>query len=152
MLQHYDSYNYHHASKTILNFLTKDVSSLYCFLIKDRLYCDEATSPSRIAVIQVIKGTLTVLLRTIAPIVPHLAEEVWLHHPDNHDNSERPFCHSTYEIPEFWNDTGIAERIDAALRVKKQMHSIVNGSRWRLSVTIEATKDDFFWLSVSIIL
>nr|XP_031845891.1 isoleucine--tRNA ligase, mitochondrial [Nomia melanderi]XP_031845892.1 isoleucine--tRNA ligase, mitochondrial [Nomia melanderi] len=148
MLQHYDNYNYHHASKTVLNFVTNDVSALYCFLIKDRLYCDEATSPSRVAVLQVLRGTLTVLLRTLAPIVPHLVEEVWLHHPDNRDQSERPFCHNTYEIPESWNDTGIAERIDAAFRVRKQTGKMAKGARWKLSVTIKATKDDFPWLSL----
>lgn len=66
----------------IMNFIT-NVSSLYCTLIKDRLYCDEATSSIRIAAIQVIKEILNVLIRSIAPILPHLAEEAWLYYPKN---------------------------------------------------------------------
>lgn len=66
-----------------MNFLTNIVSPVYCHLIKDRLYCDEAASPTRLAAVEVTRGTLTVLARSIAPIVPHLVEEVWLYHPEN---------------------------------------------------------------------
>ncbi|XP_076661830.1 isoleucyl-tRNA synthetase, mitochondrial isoform X2 [Halictus rubicundus] len=148
MLQHYNGYKYHHASKTIMNFVANDVSALYCFLIKDRLYCDEITSPLRIAVIEVLRATLTILLRTMAPIVPHLVEEAWLHHPENHDESKVPFYRTSYEIPESWNDQTIVERVDAALRIRKQFQNITGTNRWQSSVTIEATKQDFLWLSL----
>lgn len=67
-----------------MNFITNNVSGLYCTLIKDRLYCDEATSSIRIAAVQVIKEILNVLIRSIAPILPHLAEEAWLYYPKNY--------------------------------------------------------------------
>lgn len=67
-----------------MHFVTNDVSALYCHLIKDRLYCDEVTSPTRAAAVQVAKEILNILIRTIAPILPHLAEEAWLHHPQNY--------------------------------------------------------------------
>nr|XP_033336512.1 isoleucine--tRNA ligase, mitochondrial isoform X2 [Megalopta genalis] len=148
MLQHYNGYKYQHAAKTIMNFIVNDVSALYCFLIKDRLYCDEITSPLRIAVIEVVRATLVILLRTITPIVPHLVEEAWLHHPENRDESKIPFYHTTYVIPESWNDPTIVKCVDAALRIRKQFQSAVDTNRWQLSVTIEATKDDFHWLSL----
>lgn len=87
MQQHYNSYEYHHAGKRIMHFIANDVSAFYCTLIKDRLYCDEVTSLTRIAAVQVIKEIVNVLLRTIAPILPHLAEEAWQHYPDNHGTS-----------------------------------------------------------------
>jgi len=79
----YDNYLYHHLCKKIMNYLANTISAEYCHLIKDRLYCDEATSPTRLAVVEVMGEILTVLTKSIAPIVPHLAEEVWLHHPEN---------------------------------------------------------------------
>lgn len=79
----YDNYLYHHVCKAVMNFLANTVSPIYCHLTKDRLYCDEALSPTRLAAVEVIRETLTVLARSVAPIVPHLAEEVWLHHPQN---------------------------------------------------------------------
>lgn len=66
-----------------MNFLTNTVSPVYCHLIKDRLYCDEVESPTRLAAMEVACEILIVLARSIAPIVPHLAEEVWLYHPEN---------------------------------------------------------------------
>lgn len=66
-----------------MHFVANTVSSVYCHLIKDRLYCDVATSPTRLAAVEVTRAVLTVLARSIAPIVPHLAEEAWLHHPEN---------------------------------------------------------------------
>lgn len=148
MLQHYNGYQYHHASKTIMNFVANDVSALYCFLVKDRLYCDEMTSPLRLAVIEVLRATLTILLRTMAPIVPHLVEEAWLHHPENYDENKVPFYRTSYVIPESWNDETIVERMDAALRIRKQFQNVAGTNRWQSSVTIEATKHDFLWLSL----
>lgn len=59
------------------------MSAIYCHLIKDRLYCDAALSPYRIGAVDVIGEILAIIVRSLAPIVPHLAEEVWLYHPDN---------------------------------------------------------------------
>lgn len=67
-----------------MHFVANDVSALYCNIVKDRLYCEEATYPPRIAAVQVLKEILTIFLRTLTPILPHLVEEVWLHHPENH--------------------------------------------------------------------
>lgn len=83
MQKYYNNYEYHHAGKKIIDFISHDVSALYCTIIKDRLYCDEVMSPIRIAAVQVIKEILNVLVRSIAPILPHLAEEVWLYHSQN---------------------------------------------------------------------
>ncbi|XP_053988281.1 isoleucine--tRNA ligase, mitochondrial isoform X1 [Hylaeus volcanicus] len=144
--QHYSNYEYHHVGKMIMHFIANDLSALYCNLIKDRLYCDEATHPSRIAAVQVVREILTVLMRTITPIVPHLVEEVWLHHPEN--QASVPFYHTSYKVPEFWNDPTIAERMDAALRLRNKLLNIANTKTWKLSATVEATKEDFSSLSL----
>lgn len=94
MQEHYNNYEYHHAGKTIMHFIANDVSSFYCYLIKDRIYCDEATSPARIAAVQVVREIITVLARTIAPILPHLAEEMWLYYTLNHGNVINSFLNS----------------------------------------------------------
>lgn len=36
MKGHYDSFRYHKAAQEVLNFITTDVSALYCQIIKDR--------------------------------------------------------------------------------------------------------------------
>lgn len=82
----YNSYEYHNVTKEVLNFVTNDVSAVYCHMIKDRLYCEKVSSPYRAAATDVLNSTLTVLVRSIAPILPFLAEEVWLYYPENLGN------------------------------------------------------------------
>ncbi|XP_076241877.1 isoleucyl-tRNA synthetase, mitochondrial [Calliopsis andreniformis] len=146
MQEYYNNYEYHHASKAIMHFIANDVSGLYCHLIKDRLYCDEITSPTRAAAVQVVREILIVLLRTIAPVVPHLAEEAWLHHPENSESV--PLHYTTYKIPDSWNEPKIVEYMDAALRLRSNLLNIVSTNTWKLSVVVDATKDDFYSLSL----
>ncbi|XP_076680378.1 isoleucyl-tRNA synthetase, mitochondrial [Andrena cerasifolii] len=146
MQEHYNNYEYHHAGKTIMHFVANDLSGLYCYLIKDRIYCDEATSPARIAAVQVVRDIITVLARTIAPILPHLAEEVWLYHTLNHETI--PLHHTAFKIPESWNDPGTADRVDAAIRLRDNVTNMGCRKTWELSATVEATEDDFASLSL----
>lgn len=67
----------------IVNFITNDVSAIYGHLIKDRIYCEKIDSSYRLGALDVTNEVLTLCVRSVAPILPHLAEEVWLHHPEN---------------------------------------------------------------------
>ncbi|XP_017875475.1 isoleucine--tRNA ligase, mitochondrial isoform X1 [Ceratina calcarata] len=145
MQQHYNEYEYHHAGKAIMNFTTNDVSALYCTLIKDRLYCDEALSPTRVAAVQVVKEILIVLLRRIAPIIPHLAEEAWSHYTEN---QAMPLHCTQYEIPSSWNDPTIVEYVDAALTLRNNILRTTDKNTWKMHGVIEATNKDFRSLSL----
>ncbi|XP_016773003.2 isoleucine--tRNA ligase, mitochondrial isoform X1 [Apis mellifera] len=142
--QHYNNYDYHHASKMIMNFITNNVSSLYCTLIKDRLYCDEATSSIRIAAVEVIKEILNVLIRSIAPILPHLAEEAWLHYPKN--CAYIPLHCTQYNVLNSWNDPSIVQHINVALRLRYNILKIANKTTWKFHGIIDANKEDFISL------
>lgn len=84
-----------------MNFLANTVSPIYCHLTKDRLYCDEALSPTRLAALEVMRETLIVLARSVAPIVPHLAEEVWLHHPENLGKQAKQINFRNVSLPSY---------------------------------------------------
>ncbi|XP_011689136.1 PREDICTED: isoleucine--tRNA ligase, mitochondrial [Wasmannia auropunctata] len=142
----YDNYLYHHACKLITNFLTNTVSPVYCHLIKDRLYCDEAASPTRLAAVEVTRGTLTVLARSIAPIVPHLAEEVWLYHPEN--LASVPLYHSEYKVSETWHQPEIARHVQTALNLRSKVNTLSDRYTWELSGILKASKDDYESLSM----
>lgn len=79
----YEKYQYHNVSKIMVNFITNDVSAIYCHMIKDRIYCEKIHSPYRLGALDVVGEVLAIIVRSVAPILPHLAEEVWLHHPEN---------------------------------------------------------------------
>ncbi|EFN83779.1 isoleucine--tRNA ligase, mitochondrial [Harpegnathos saltator] len=135
----YDDYLYHHASKLVMHFLANTVSSVYCHLIKDRLYCDKAASPTRLAAVEVTRETLTVLARSIAPIVPHLAEEAWLHHPEN--LASVPLYHTEHKVSETWDQPEIAMHVETALRLRSKVNTMADQNTWELSGTVIASKD-----------
>lgn len=162
-------------NKLVTHFLANTISPVYCHLIKDRLYCDEATSPTRLAAVEVTRETLTVFARSIAPIVPHLAEEAWLHHPINLGKRFRrqnlfhqrvilfvyylllftasvPLYHTEYKVPETWNQPEIAAHVERALDLRTIVNILAEQNTWELSGTVTASKNDYESLSVSYLL
>ncbi|KAK7022712.1 hypothetical protein SK128_001178, partial [Halocaridina rubra] len=79
--EEYENYQYHKVVIRVTSFIYSDVSSFYINLVRDRLYCESRWSTKRMSALVVVQNLLHHLLLTLAPILPHLAEEVTLHHP-----------------------------------------------------------------------
>ncbi len=65
-----------HAS--LFNFCNTTLSAVYLSATKDRLYCDAPASPRRKQTQQTMAIVTDALLRLLAPVIPHTAEEAWL--------------------------------------------------------------------------
>ncbi|XP_014258767.1 isoleucine--tRNA ligase, mitochondrial [Cimex lectularius] len=83
--EYYASYQFHKVCSRIVNFLANDLSSFYLHITKDRLYCEDLGSNSRQSVQHVMYHILNTLTMSFAPIMPILAEEVYMNHPHNQD-------------------------------------------------------------------
>ncbi|XP_012271517.1 isoleucine--tRNA ligase, mitochondrial isoform X2 [Orussus abietinus] len=140
----YDVYQYHHVCKTALNFVT-EISSTYCHLIKDRVYCDKVDDPYRAGAVEVVGEVLTVLARSIAPIVPNLAEEIWLHFPEN--LTSVPLFHMRYRVPETWNQPHIVDIVNCALDLRKEVVKIASTNTWNFDATVTVNANRFSLLS-----
>jgi isoleucyl-tRNA synthetase len=79
--RNYDAYEFHQAARRLYEFCTVQASSIYLSAVKDRLYCDAPDSPRRRATQTVIHRMLMTLVKLLAPILPHTAEEAWEHIP-----------------------------------------------------------------------
>lgn len=55
-----------------------DLSQLYFDVVKDILYCDAVNAPRRRAVQTVLHELLSLLVPVLVPVMPHLAEDIWL--------------------------------------------------------------------------
>ncbi|MGA2265642.1 MAG: isoleucine--tRNA ligase [Phycisphaerae bacterium] len=77
----YDRYEFHKATRRIHEFCTVQASSIYMSAVKDRLYCESSHSPRRMATQTVLHEMLVALVKLLAPILPHTAEEAWEHIP-----------------------------------------------------------------------
>ena len=73
----YDSFIFHKVFSLLYNFCTVEMSSIYMDVLKDRMYCDTADSPSRRSAQTAMYSILDALVRMLAPILAHTAEEAW---------------------------------------------------------------------------
>jgi len=73
----YEEYQFHTVFHTVHNFCVIDLSSFYLDICKDRLYVDAPNSQRRRAAQTVMYDCLLSLVKLIAPILPHTADEVW---------------------------------------------------------------------------
>jgi len=73
----YDKYNFLHIYRTVINFLTADMSSFYLDFAKDVVYIEGQNDFQRRAMQTVFYQTAVALTKLLTPIIPHTAEEIW---------------------------------------------------------------------------
>ncbi len=83
----YDRYEFHRAMRLIYEFCTVQASSVYFSAIKDRLYCESPDAIRRRASQTVTHELLMTLVKLLAPVMPHTAEDAWTHIPNKPDGS-----------------------------------------------------------------
>ena len=77
VLNAYETFTFHKVFSLTYNFCTVQLSNIYMDVLKDRLYCDGADSLSRRSAQTVMHTMLDGLLRLLAPVLAHTAEEAW---------------------------------------------------------------------------
>lgn len=77
VIKAYDNYEFHTVFHSVHNFCTVDMSAFYLDIIKDRLYIEPTNSQYRKAAQTVLYEVLISLVKLVAPILPHTADEIW---------------------------------------------------------------------------
>ncbi len=134
----FDAYEFHRYNHEIQYFCGTDLSAQYFDVAKDILYCDATGSPRRRAVQTVMYETLSALLPMLVPIMPHLAEDIWLNLPDTlkvrYNGLEEAPPVSVTMAPwptvqsRFVNPT-VAEQVDALLKLKEMVNLAIEKPR-----------------------
>ncbi|MEX2215741.1 MAG: isoleucine--tRNA ligase [Phycisphaeraceae bacterium] len=80
----YEKFQFRRASEAIFDFCNETMSAVYLAATKDRLYCDAPGSARRRRTQTAMFEITSALIRLIAPIQPHTADEAWaaLHKSD----------------------------------------------------------------------
>ena len=81
----YDKYNFLHIYRTVINFLTVDMSSFYLDFAKDVVYIEGQNDFQRRAMQTVFYQTAVALTKLLTPIIPHTAEEIWSYLKEDDD-------------------------------------------------------------------
>lgn len=144
-----NSFNFSKISPSVINFLTNPVSALFYTTIKDRLYCDSAHSVRRQSAQFVLYNILNSTLKTIAPIVPHLAEELYSHFPWKKSSSY--FTGVSYTPDPQWRNMSIIELMDIVLNIKRDINKEHGADTLGISVDISCSKDFTNLLMVTIL-
>jgi isoleucyl-tRNA synthetase len=75
--EHYLNYQFRPAHIALFDFCNDTMSAVYLDSVKDRLYCDRPDSSRRRASQAAMKEIAAVLIKLLAPILPHTADEAW---------------------------------------------------------------------------
>ncbi|XP_044404592.1 isoleucine--tRNA ligase, chloroplastic/mitochondrial isoform X2 [Triticum aestivum] len=84
MKDSYDNYQFYKIYQTLQRFAIVGLSNFYFDVAKDRLYVGGRVSYTRKSCQTVLAAHLLYLVRAIAPIMPHLAEDIWQNLPFEH--------------------------------------------------------------------
>jgi len=74
----YAGYNFRAANEAIFDFCNETMSAVYLAAAKDRLYCDVPASDRRRRTQTVMHDIADGLIRLVAPVLVHTADEAWL--------------------------------------------------------------------------
>ncbi|MCC6579046.1 MAG: isoleucine--tRNA ligase [Phycisphaeraceae bacterium] len=75
--QAYEKLDFRRASEVLFDFCNTTMSAVYLMAAKDRLYCDAASSPRRRQTQTTMHAITSTLIKLLAPILPHTADEAW---------------------------------------------------------------------------
>ncbi len=73
----YDNYEFATVYKAINNFIATELSSFYLDIAKDVVYVEAPNNHARRAMQSVLFDTLNALVKLLAPIIPHTADEIF---------------------------------------------------------------------------
>ncbi|KAG7511082.1 isoleucine-tRNA ligase, mitochondrial isoform X1 [Solea senegalensis] len=135
----YSEFDAGRVIRVLQAFITRELSSFYFSIIKDRLYCDPEDSLGRRSCQTVLEEILDGVTRSIAPILPHLAEEVYQHAP-GHDKAETLFRSGWIKSSSVWRRPGLEEAVEGACAIRDSFLSSIpgkNAAQYDLTIAIE---------------
>jgi isoleucyl-tRNA synthetase len=124
----FESYQFFHFFQAVQNFCVVDLSNFYLDISKDRLYISHANALRRRQCQTVLSLLLETLAQAIAPVLSHMAEEIW---------GAIPYAaptHSVFEagwltLPEDWNQPNLAAIWNQLRQVRLEVNKSLEQAR-----------------------
>ena len=92
----YERYQFKRVVDALFDFCNDTMSAVYLAAVKDRLYCDAADSARRRRTQTVLYDSPHALIRMLAPILVHTAEEAWLSSSKTGRSTTESFISSSF--------------------------------------------------------
>lgn len=135
----YKQFDFGKVVRLLRAFYTRELSNFYFSIIKDRLYCEGASDPKRRSCQTALAEILDVLVRSFAPILPHLAEEVFQHIPYAKE-PRSVFRTGWINTSSIWKKPGLEEAVESACAMRDKFLGSIpgrNAAEYEVTIVIE---------------
>ncbi|XP_071943592.1 isoleucine--tRNA ligase, mitochondrial-like [Antedon mediterranea] len=138
----YDEYNFSEVTSLTSNLIYNTISAFYLETMKDRLYCEPANSQARRSCQTCLYYMLEVIAKAIAPITPHLAEEVFLHRGSGEHGV---FKSGLFSLDRDWLNLSVNEEWEVLCKLREVLHSNISASKiMEYDVTIYTDNEELW--------
>ncbi|XP_044766597.1 isoleucine--tRNA ligase, mitochondrial isoform X2 [Coccinella septempunctata] len=138
---HAEEYAFNKIGKSVVNLLTNEISGLYYPAIKDRLYCEAPNNSARIAAQYTLKQILDVISLSVAPMLPHLIEEIYMNSTTKKGESFFKTHHKGINCD--WKNDEVKEIMDIVLDIKKNFNLQLGSASSSMDVNIKLSTELF---------
>lgn len=121
--RHYENHEFHLVVRSLNDFCSITLSSIYHDILKDRLYTLNPNAPLRRSSQTVFYHCLHTLSRLLAPILLFTADETWSFFQGKQEYSPHSIHLENWpEIPENWRAPELAAEVDQILTIRNQVN------------------------------
>lgn len=143
----FENYEFYKYFQSLQNFAAVDLSSFYLDIVKDRLYTAGKKSLSRRACQTVLFENLMALVKILAPVMPHQAEDIWQNVPEVQRGGLVSILLSDWPVVnEKWNNQELEADFTKILKSREVVSRAIEplradkkvGSSLEVAVTVKA--------------
>ncbi len=116
----FNDYEFYKYFQCLQNFAAVDLSSFYLDIVKDRLYTAGKKSLSRRACQTVLYETCQALVKILAPVMPHQAEDIWQNTPECQRNGLDSILLADWpQVKPEWTNNELEEKFATILKTRE---------------------------------
>jgi isoleucyl-tRNA synthetase len=124
----FETYQFFRFFQTVQNFCIVDLSNFYLDIAKDRLYISSENAQRRRSCQTVLAIALENLCKAIAPVLSHLAEDIWQFIPYETDHKS-VFAAGWVNLDESWTQPDLAEKWTKLRELRTESNKVLEQAR-----------------------
>eukprot|EP00026_Physarum_polycephalum_P001241 Phypoly_transcript_01242.p1 GENE.Phypoly_transcript_01242~~Phypoly_transcript_01242.p1 ORF type:complete len:959 (+),score=137.10 Phypoly_transcript_01242:295-3171(+) len=125
----YEEFNFTKVYKLLMNLCNLDLSAFYFELVKRRLYTEGASSPARRSAQTALFLVLDVMVKSVAPLLPHTVEDFYQHWPNKPYKEDSVFCTGWFHLKEEWNAKELENTWGLLMHVRDDVNKLLETMR-----------------------
>ncbi|MDJ1181659.1 isoleucine--tRNA ligase [Roseofilum casamattae] len=124
----FENYQFFRFFQTVQNFCVVDLSNFYLDIAKDRLYISSENGKRRRSCQTVLSIAVENLARAIAPVLSHMAEDIWQNLPYDTPH-ESVFQAGWITTEPYWHNPPLAEKWTKLRQIRTEVNKVLESAR-----------------------